>query len=127
EQGLDPQHAGTPMGRACSMGIHESQSRTWENLVGRSRAFWEHWFPRARQGFLGSLADVSLDDWVFAVNDVQASFIRVEADEATYNLHIILRFEMEQALISGDLPPADVPGVWNENFRRYFQLTPAND
>jgi carboxypeptidase Taq len=127
EQGLDPEHAGTPMGRACSMGIHESQSRTWENLVGRSRAFWEHWFPRARQVFPNSLADVSLDDWMFAVNDVQASFIRVEADEATYNLHIILRFELEQALISGDLPPADVPGVWNENFQRYFQLTPPDD
>jgi carboxypeptidase Taq len=127
EQGLDPAHAGTPMGRACSMGIHESQSRMWENLVGRSRAFWEHWFPRARQVFPAVLSDVKLDDWVFAVNDVQPSFIRVEADEATYNLHIILRFELEQALISGHLLPADVPAVWNENFKRYFQLTPAND
>src|SRR5208283_3173226 len=74
-----------------------------------------------------SLSDVPLDDWVFAINDVQPSLIRVEADEATYNLHIILRFEMEQALISGDLNPADVPAVWNENFKQSFALTPPND
>jgi carboxypeptidase Taq len=127
EQGLDRAHAGTPMGRACSMGIHESQSRTWENLVGRSRAFWRHWFSRARQTFPAALGDVKFDDWCFAVNDVRPSFIRVEADEATYNLHIALRFELEQALISGDLPAAEVPAVWNENFKRYFQLTPPSD
>jgi carboxypeptidase Taq len=99
----------------------------WENLVGRSRPFWEHFFPRARQVFLGALRDVTIDDFVFAVNDVQPSFIRVEADEATYNMHIILRFEMEQALVSGDLKPADVPGAWNEKFSKSFDLTPATD
>jgi carboxypeptidase Taq len=127
EQGLDPEHFGTPMGAATSLGIHESQSRLWENLVGRGRPFWEHWFPRARQVFLGTLRDVTLDDWVFAINDVQPSFIRVEADEATYNMHIILRFELEQALLSGDLKPADVPGAWNEKFRTSFQRTPPSD
>jgi carboxypeptidase Taq len=127
DQGLDPDHFGTPRGSAVSLGIHESQSRLWENQVGRSRPFWEHFFPRARQVFLGALRDVGLDDFVFAINDVQPSFIRVEADEATYNMHIILRFELEQALVSGDLKPADVPGAWNEKFRQFFQLTPPTD
>jgi carboxypeptidase Taq len=126
EQGLDPQHSGTPMGSPISLGIHESQSRLWENQVGRSRPFWEHFFPRARQVFLDSLRDVALDDFVFAINDVRPSFIRVEADEATYNMHIILRFELEQVLVSGDLPPADVPAAWNEKFQKSFQLTPPD-
>jgi carboxypeptidase Taq len=127
EQGLDPQHYGTPAGSAASLGIHESQSRMWENFVGRGRPFWEHFFPRARQVFLRTLRDVSLDDFVFAINDVRPSFIRVEADEATYNMHIILRFELEQALVSGDLQPADVPAAWNERFRKSFDLTPPTD
>jgi carboxypeptidase Taq len=127
EQGLAAEHAGTPMGAAVSLGIHESQSRLWENQVGRSRPFWEHFFPRARQVFLGTLGDVTLDDFLFAINDVRPSFIRVEADEATYNMHIILRFELEQALVAGDLKPADVPGVWNETFKRTLGLTPPND
>jgi len=127
EQNLDPEHYGTPCGSACSLGIHESQSRMWENLVGRSRPFWEHFFPRARQVFPTSLSDVSLDDWLFAVNDVQPSFIRVEADEATYNMHIILRYELEQALIAGELQPADVPAAWNDKFKQSFGLTPPSD
>lgn len=127
DQGLDPQHYGTPLGNAVSLGIHESQSRLWENQVGRSRPFWEHFFPRARQVFFDALADVPLDDFLFAINDVQPSFIRVEADEATYNLHIILRFELEQALLTGDLAPGDVPGAWNEKMHRSLGLTPPSD
>ncbi|OAI49612.1 peptidase M32 [Planctomycetaceae bacterium SCGC AG-212-F19] len=127
EQGLDPEQFGTPVGSACSLGIHESQSRMWENQVGRSRAFWEHFFPKARLAFPEPLADVALDDWYFAINDVQPSFIRVEADEATYNMHIILRFELEQALVKGDLAPADVPGAWSDKFQKFFKLTPPND
>ncbi len=127
EQGLPAEHFGTPRGSACSLGIHESQSRLWENQVGRGRPFWEHFFPRARQTFPEALADVKPDDFLFAVNDVRPSFIRVEADEATYNLHIILRFELEQALIGGDLPPGDVPGAWNERFAKSFSLTPPDD
>jgi carboxypeptidase Taq len=127
EQGLDAEAAGTPMGSPASLGIHESQSRLWENQVGRGRAFWEHFFPRARQVFPEALRRVSLDDFLFAINDVQPSFIRVEADEATYNLHIILRFELEQALIRGDLQPADVPSAWNEKLRASFGLTPPDD
>jgi carboxypeptidase Taq len=124
EQGLPAEHFGTPLGTAASLGIHESQSRLWENQVGRSRPFWEHFYPSARQTFPEALGDVPLDDFLFAVNDVQRSFIRVEADEATYNMHIILRFELEQALVSGDLQPADVPGAWNDKFKQFFGLVP---
>jgi carboxypeptidase Taq len=127
EQGLEADHFGSPAGSAVSLGIHESQSRMWENLVGRSRPFWEHFFPRARQVFCAALQDVTLDDFVFAINTVEASFIRVEADEVTYNMHIILRFEMEQAMIRGDLKVKDVPGVWNEKFHNSFGLVPPTD
>ncbi len=127
EQGLPPEHFGTPAGSAISLGIHESQSRMWENFVGRSRPFWEHFFPRARQVFPATLRDVSLDDFYFAINLVEPSFIRVEADEVTYNMHIILRFELEQALLNGDLQPRDVPGAWNEKFRHSFNLNPPTD
>jgi len=127
DQGLDSEHYGTPLGSAVSLGIHESQSRMWENQVGRSRPFWEHFFPQAKRLFHSALHDVAIDDFIFAINDVQPSFIRVEADEATYNMHILLRFELEQALVSGDLKPADVPGAWNEKFKKSFDLTPPTD
>jgi carboxypeptidase Taq len=127
EQGLDPERFGTPLGSFCSLGIHESQSRLWENQVGRGRPFLEHFFPRAQQVFHEALRGVSLDDFFFAVNESRPSFIRVEADEATYNLHIILRFELELALLTGDLKPADVPGAWNERFTKMFGLTPPDD
>jgi carboxypeptidase Taq len=127
EQGLAADGFGTPLGQAASLGIHESQSRLWENQVGRSRPFWEHFLPRTRQMFSGVLDDVSLDDWLFALNGVAPSFIRVEADEATYNLHIILRFELEQDLIRGDLKPTDAPSAWNEKFAKSFGLTVPDD
>jgi carboxypeptidase Taq len=127
EQGLDHAHYGTPMGEAPSLGLHESQSRLWENTVGRSRPFWEHFFPRARQVFHETLADVTLDGFYFAVNHVEPSFIRVGADELTYNLHILVRFEMEQALVAGDLRPADLPTAWNERYRHYLGITPPDD
>lgn len=99
----------------------------WENLVGRSRAFWEYFYRPAQQAFPEALGGTSLDDFHFAINNVQPSWIRVEADEVTYNLHIMLRFDLEQALISGDLQPADVPAAWNERFQEYFGMTPPND
>ena len=89
------------MAEAVSLGIHESQSRMWENFVGRSRAFWSHFFPKARDVFPAALAGVSPESFYFAVNDVRPSFIRVEADETTYNLHILLRFALEEALVGG--------------------------
>lgn len=127
DQGLDLTHYGTPMGDAVSLGIHESQSRLWENFVGRSRAFWEHFFPRARQAFPDALKGVGPDAFHFAINDVRPSFIRVDADEATYNLHILLRFDLERALVNGELKAGDVPGAWNEGFRKYLGLTPPDD
>jgi carboxypeptidase Taq len=127
EQGLNPDHFGTPAGSFTSLGIHESQSRLWENQVGRSRPFWEHFFPRLQQTFPGTLDEVSLDEFIFTANNVEKSFIRVEADEATYNMHIILRFELEQALMGGDLKPADVPVAWGEKFRHMLDLMPPND
>jgi len=127
EQGLNRAAWGTPLGAACSLGVHESQSRLWENLVGRSLAFWERAFPRAQQMFPAALAGVTLPQFHAAINDVRPSFIRVESDEVTYNLHIMLRFELEQLLVSGALAPADLPDAWNERFQRDFGLQPAHD
>ncbi len=127
EQGLDEAHHGTPMGEAVSLGVHESQSRLWENLVGRGRAFWAYWLPMARRIFHEALADVSLDRFHAAVNHVSPSLIRVRADEATYNLHIIVRFELEQALLAGDLAVGDLPAAWNQKYRECLGVTPAND
>jgi carboxypeptidase Taq len=127
EQGLPAEHFGTPLGDAPSLAVHESQARLWENTVGRSRAFWEHFFVLARRVFPEALAGVRLDDFHFAVNNVEASPNRVRADEVTYNLHILVRFELEQALVAGDLKAADVPAAWNEAYRHYLGIMPAND
>ena len=116
EQGLEPSHHGTPMGESVSLGIHESQSRLWENLVGRSRPFWDFWFPIASRVFHQALSDVSLDAFHFAINEVKPSLIRVQADEVTYNLHVLIRFELELAILKGDLPIADLPSAWNEKY-----------
>jgi carboxypeptidase Taq len=127
EQNLSAAAFGTPLGDAVGMGIHESQSRLWENFVGRGLAFWRHFFPRAQQTYPAALGDVSLHDFYFAVNTVSPSFIRVEADEVTYNLHIMLRFEIEQAIINGDLSVGDIPATWNELFKKYVGLKVPND
>lgn len=127
EQGLDPARYGTPGGDSVSLGIHESQSRMWENLVGRSQPFWKHFFPKAQKIYPEALGDVKFDDFFFAINDVVLSFIRVEADEVTYNLHILVRFEIEQEFFNGDLSPKDIPGAWNEKFKNYFDLVPPDD
>ena len=126
DQGLRPELYGLPPGMYVSLGIHESQSRMWENLVGRSRAFWQHFFPKFRETF-PSARDVSLDDFYFAINGVEPSLIRVEADEATYNLHIIVRFELEQAMLSGDLQAKDLPAAWREKYREYLGIEPPDD
>ncbi len=126
EQGLDAAHAFTPMAQAVSLGIHESQSRLWENQVGRSRAFWEYYFPELQATF-PSMADVTLDDWYFAINTVRPSLIRVEADEVTYGLHIMLRFDLERKMLRGELAVADVPEAWNEGMRQLLGLTPPDE
>jgi len=128
EMGLNKKdYFGTPMGEAVSLGIHESQSRMWENQVGRSKPFWTYFLPQAQRIFRESLGDVKLDDFYAAINDVKPSYIRVEADEATYNLHILLRFELERPLLTGDLKPADVPGEWNSRFKKYFGIEVDKD
>ncbi len=127
EQGLPGEHRFTPMADAVSLGIHESQSRMWENFVGRSRAFWECHYVTLQKEFPAALGKVSLDEFYRAINTVQPSLIRVEADELTYNLHIALRFEIERGLISGTVKVKDVPAFWNETFRKYLGIVPPAD
>jgi len=126
EQGLRSDQYGLPPGTYVSLGIHESQSRLWENFVGRSRDFWQHFFPQAQRRFGPALGDVTLDEFCFAINDVRPSLIRVEADEATYNLHIIIRFELEQALIRDDLTVSELPAAWNEKYQEYLGIEPPD-
>lgn len=126
EQGLPGLDYGLPSGSAASLGIHESQSRLWENHVGRSRTFWAKWLPRAKELF-PHLKKVKLDAFMKEMLRSEFSFIRVEADEATYDLHILLRFGIERRLVKGDLAVKDVPKVWNEEFRELFGLTPPDD
>ncbi|PHR99386.1 MAG: carboxypeptidase M32 [Blastopirellula sp.] len=127
EQGLRKDCYGLPPGKYVSLGIHESQSRLWENCVGRSKAFWDHFFPAAQNYFPEALADVTVDQFQFGVNDVRPSLIRVEADEVTYNLHIIIRFELEQALIDGSLQVKDLPGAWNEKYQSMLGISSPDD
>lgn len=129
EQGLPKAtRFGQPLAEACSLGIHESQSRMWENLVGRSRPFWE-WALPSMQASVGAAAISALDvETVFrAMNTVEPNLIRIESDEATYNLHIMLRFDLERALLSGDLSVADLPGAWNERVRADLGLEVPDD
>ena len=127
EQGIPADLWHTPLGGGTSGGMHESQSRLWENVVGRSRGFWEFFLPKAHAAFPAQLQGVDTEAMYRAVNRAGPSLIRVDADEVTYNLHIILRYELEQALLGGDLQPADVPGAWAEKMRHYLGLTPPND
>jgi carboxypeptidase Taq len=126
EQGLRPDWYGMPPGSYASLGIHESQSRLWENLVGRSHAFWQHFSPLMRSTFPSELGDVSVDQLHAMFNRVEPSLIRVEADEATYNLHIIVRFELEQALISGDLSTDDLPAAWSDRYEHVIGIRPPS-
>jgi carboxypeptidase Taq len=127
DQGLDPAHYGTPMGEAASLGLHESQSRLWENLVGRSEGFWRHFYPQLRSAFHEALHDIPLETFRRVINHVAPSIIRVQADEVTYDLHIMIRFELERALLAGDLRAADLPGAWADLYRQYLGLAPSND
>jgi carboxypeptidase Taq len=127
DQGLDPRHYGTPLGEALSLGIHESQSRLWENCVGRSRPFWRCFFPLLRQTFPETLDGVEAESFYAAVNRVQPSLIRVEADELTYNLHIMLRFDIERRLIEEQVEAEDLPSLWNATMNEYLDIEPARD
>ncbi len=126
EQGLDPARYGTPLGEAASVGMDEAQARFWENRVGRDRRFWDHFYPRARALFPESLGDVPLEEFHFAVNRVAPSLIRAQADEVTYNLHVMIRFDLERALVSGSLAVADLPEAWNAAYRDTLGIEPGN-
>ncbi len=117
----------TPLGGAPSLGVNESQSRTWENLVGRSRAFWTHWYGPLQATFPAKLAGVELDDFVRAINRAEPGLIRVDADETTYSLHIILRFELEQELIEGTVALEDLPEIWNARMKEFLGIDVPDD
>jgi carboxypeptidase Taq len=127
DQGLDPAHYGTPLGESVSLGIHESQSRLWENCVGRSRPFWRYFYPILRSTFDHQLRAVDMEQFYAVINRVKPSLIRVEADELTYNLHIMLRFEIEQELVEGKTRPEDLPDMWNQKMKEYLGIVPSQD
>ncbi len=127
EQGVNPDYNRTPLAGGTSLGVHESQSRLWENLVGRSRPFWTHYYPGLQKTFPEQLGETNLDTFYRAINAVAPSEIRVEADELTYNLHILLRFELEVAIMEGKLSVADLPEAWNAKMEEYLGVTPEND
>ncbi|MCE5193423.1 MAG: carboxypeptidase M32 [Candidatus Cryosericum sp.] len=126
EQGVSEAYRWMSIHRGASMGVHESQSRTWENLVGRSEAFWKYYYPRLQNRF-PQFQNVALDDFYKAINVVEPSLIRIEADEVTYNLHIMLRFEMEEALINGRAQVAELPELWNAKVKEYLGIDVPDD
>jgi len=125
EQNIAPELIGTNLCTGTSMGIHESQSRLWENMIGRSRPFWERYYGEF-QRTMPELGDVALDDFYRAVNEVKASLIRTEADELTYNLHIMVRYELEKLLMNDELQVADLPEAWNAKYKEYLGVEPPN-
>jgi carboxypeptidase Taq len=127
EQGLPKEHIGTALGQAAGMAAHESQSRLWENQVARSREFWQYWEPFYRETFPGQLREISSEGLYLAINSVSLNPIRVDSDEVTYNLHILLRFRIEKALFDGSLLVKDLPGEWNRLSKDIIGLDPAND
>jgi carboxypeptidase Taq len=126
-QGMGPNIDRTPLWGGASPGVHESQSRLWENLIGRSRAFWTHFYPSLRSTFPEPLSGVDEEGFYRAVNRSYPSFIRVEADEITYNMHVLLRFELENEMLEGTLKVKDLPEAWNARFKSYLGLNVPND
>jgi len=127
ELGFSKEIQGNILATGTSLGIHESQSRMWENQIGRSYEFWQHYYPKLKNIFPNELKNIELDGFYRAINKVSPSFIRVEADEVTYNLHIILRFNLEMDLMSGKLKVEDLPEAWNEKMENYLDIRPEND
>lgn len=127
EQGYKKEHYRTPMAEAVSLGYHESQSRMWENLVGRNLLFWKYYYPKLQEIFAEQLKKYSLEDFYDAINIVKPSFIRVEADEATYNLHILLRYDMEKDLFDDKMEPKEAPNIWNQKMEEYLGIVPEDD
>jgi carboxypeptidase Taq len=127
EQGVDAAFDGTPLGHGVSAGVHESQSRLWENIVGRSRVFWNYHYPQLQLAFADQFAKATLEEFYRSINKVQRSLIRTDADEVTYNLHIMFRFDLELALLEGKLQVKDLPEAWNEGMRANLGIVPPND
>lgn len=127
ELGCDPAYEGTSLQGGASAGVHESQSRTWENIVGRSRPFWEYYYPHLQEIFPMQLKDVSVEQFYRAVNKAEPSLIRTEADEVTYNLHPMIRFDLELALLEGSLEVKDLPEAWNARYGSDLGITPPTD
>ncbi|OCT14212.1 peptidase M32 [Paenibacillus pectinilyticus] len=127
EQNISTDLVGTNLCSGTSMGIHESQSRFWENVIGRSKQFWERYYGELQTTFAGQIDDVSVDDFYRAINHIEPSLIRIEADELTYNLHIMIRYELEKGLFSGTIAVADLPAAWNAKYEEYLGVTPPND
>jgi len=127
DQGLPVELLNTPLCQPISLGLHESQSRLWENIIGRSRGFWKHYLPVLKKHFPGQLDDIDLEQFYRIVNRVSPGFIRVESDELTYNLHIFIRFELEKELLAETLKVEDIPDLWNEKYREYLGITPPDD
>ena len=117
EQGINRDYEASPLGTGTSSGVHESQSRLWENIVGRSKIFWDHFFPKLQSTFPQQLQGASAGEFYRAINKVQRSLIRTDADEVTYNLHVMIRFDLELEKLEGHLPIKDLPEAWNERFR----------
>jgi carboxypeptidase Taq len=126
EQGSPTEWDLTPLSGGVSLGLHESQSRTWENIVGRSKSFWKRFLPDLQKAF-PALASFDLDTWYRAINKVEPSYIRVEADEVTYNLHVLVRFEIECDILTGKLAVKDLPDAWNAKYQEYLGITPKNN
>lgn len=127
EQGINPAYDRTPLFGGTSLAVHESQSRMWENLVGRSLPFWEHFYPALKNAFPAQLDGVSLKTFYKGINKVEPSFIRVNADEATYNMHIMLRLELEIGMVEGTIAVKDLPEIWNAKMQEYLGVTPPDD
>lgn len=127
EQGINPAYERTALAHGTSLAVHESQSRMWENLVGRSLPFWEFFYPKLKAVFPSQLAGVGLKNFHKAINKVEPSFIRVNADEATYNLHIMLRLELEIGMVEGKIAVGDLPDIWNSRMHEYLGVTPPDN
>ncbi len=127
EQGLPEEHYGMPLSEACSFSIHESQSRLWENNVGRSLSFWNHFYPALQKGFITQFKNVTLNQFYKGINKAQASLIRTEADELTYHFHVMIRYELEKKLIEGSIRTPEIPSFWNEHYEKYLGLKVPDD
>jgi carboxypeptidase Taq len=127
EQGLPETEYGLPLGEACSYSIHESQSRLWENNVGRSKVFWQHYYPQLQNHFPSQFRDISLEQFYKGINKVQPSLIRTEADEITYHFHVYIRYELEKRLIEGSLSTHDIPAFWNQHYKDLMNVEVPDD